>query len=396
MNIQIIQDRCTGCRACIQLCPVHCISMQENHEGFLFPVVDQEACIDCGICLTKCPAYNDHPLRQDPDLAVYAAVHQNPEILMASSSGGAFAALAQYAFSRDGVVYGCSLNNQIIPMHIRIDQAKDLPKLHGSKYVQSDTGNTYSSVKKDLQASKTVLYSGTPCQIAGLKAYLGADDPNLITVDIICHGVPGSGIFRKHIAWLSKKKGAEIQQFGFRNKEKLGWGPLIYLVTTTTKTTILPYFYDVYCQKLFGDSEGLRECCYQCKYANIDREGDFTIGDYWGIQKYHPEIPTAWGVSLLIANDDKAKAIVNDLHRSLTLYPSRIEWARTNNRLLNKPVERPTERDTVFAEIEKLGYDCWAEKYYRSGYYIKALIKSKIPRSLKTTIKQIIRRNKEG
>ena len=190
------KNNCTGCRMCEQICPVNAIKMIENKEGFIEPVIDKTKCINCGLCSKRCPQLNEIK-REDYKMEVYAAKNKNIEEQKSSSSGGVFSVLANYVLENNGIVFGCAFNDNLIAEHIGIEDKNELYKLRGSKYVQSNTKNTFKDVKENLENSRMVLYSGTPCQIAGLKQFLGKEYDNLYTVDLVCHGVPSPKLFKK-------------------------------------------------------------------------------------------------------------------------------------------------------------------------------------------------------
>ena len=192
-------SRCTACGACVQVCPQQCIAMKENEDGFCYPSVNSLMCIECGRCESVCPIHDKNEKRS---FKVYAAVNKDENALEAASSGGLFCAIAEWTLKKEGVVYGCAYTDGMKASHIRIDSFASLHSLFGSKYVQSDTNNSFISAKKDLAEGRWVVFSGTPCQIAGLRCFLGKEYERLITVDIICHGFPSQAYFDKYINWL--------------------------------------------------------------------------------------------------------------------------------------------------------------------------------------------------
>jgi Fe-S-cluster-containing hydrogenase component 2 len=293
---------CCGCGACASICPKQAITMKPDADGFTYPVLDDSACVDCGLCVTTC-AFQNVPVTADGPLATYAAVNKDAEALSRSSSGGVFAALASLVFEKSGVVFGCAFNDDLEPEHICIDNPADVARLQGSKYVQSDVKNTYAEAKKSLQVGRCVLYTGTPCQIAGLKAYLGRDYDSLITADLVCHGVPSTAFFKGYIAWLEYKRGGKVAAYRFRDKTEgsmscgvgkvvfrkggMNWDNMVY--------SPFHYYYQYF---LSGDI--CRESCYTCKYAGGNRQGDFTMG-VTGASRRHilmsmheTESPSCW------------------------------------------------------------------------------------------------------
>lgn len=218
--IKVDYEHCTGCGACVQKCPKNCISWEEEKLGFLYPSVDVEKCINCGLCESVCPIGQDITALENQK--AYAVVHEKANVLLTSTSGGAFSVLADYVLSQDGVVYGASMDDNLQVEHIRIAAIEELDKLKGSKYVQSTTGETFKQAETDLKAGKEVLYVGTPCQIAGLHRFLSREYDNLITADIVCHGVGSQAYFDRFVQYLENCHG-KITDIQFRMKSLAGW-----------------------------------------------------------------------------------------------------------------------------------------------------------------------------
>ncbi len=211
---------CTGCRACEQSCPKKAITFREDIKGFLYPVINQELCIDCGVCKKNCVVHEQH--KWDEKGEVYACWNRNRKMRRESTSGGVFRLLGEKMLKQGGVVYGAAFDQNFVVRHKRIDNIKELPVLLGSKYVQSDLGSVYLDVKKDLEDGKGVLFSGVPCQVAGLKNYLKKEYDNLLCVDILCHGVPSPLVFRDYLQYMQKCYQSKIKKINFRYK-KPGW-----------------------------------------------------------------------------------------------------------------------------------------------------------------------------
>lgn len=215
---------CSGCRSCEQVCTQNCVTIEYDNEGFLYPTISKEKCINCGLCIRSCPASKAVVTKSNlNNPVVYAAWNKVNNILNESSSGGVFSAIASYILKNNGVVFGCSLEDNLVAKHIGIRNEVELYKLRGSKYVQSDTQDTFKQVRNILKEGKQVFYTGTPCQIAGLKSFLARPYDNLITADLICHGVPSPKVFKEYLNMLEKKHGGKVVYFKFRDKEKYGW-----------------------------------------------------------------------------------------------------------------------------------------------------------------------------
>jgi len=377
-------DYCTGCGACEQVCPTKAISMKPvNEEGFLESVTDFEKCIDCNQCRMTCPQ-NTKAKLNSPQLNL-AVRDKDDEELKNSASGGAFAAAARVILSQGGVVVGAAYNDDMTVSHHIVDGLKDMPKLQSSKYVQSNTAGTFKEVKKMLRDGRTVLYSGTPCQIAGLKGFLRKDYDNLYTMDVICHGVASPKLFVKYLEWLSGKMGGKIIYYNFRDKST-GWG-LDYMTKTKTKTKTMPCSLDPYYHHfLKGDT--YRECCYHCLYARQERVSDITIGDYWGIEKEHPEFYSTKGVSCLLVNTEKGKFLWNLISSEFISLESTFDKVARANHNLKAPTPRPAVRDNIYKQIDELPVNEYFASCMKVPFNIKARIKSMLPGWLKVFIKK--------
>lgn len=300
---------CCGCGACANKCPVKAISMRENEEGFLAPAIDENLCTDCGLCARACPALNvRYENTTEPEC--YAAMAED-EIRMKSSSGGIFSLLAEHIIDKGGYVCGAAFNKDWSVSHIIIDNKQDLAKLRGSKYVQSDTENCYRETKKLLNAGKEVLFSGCPCQIAGLYSFLGKKYEKLFTVDILCHGTPSPGIWKKYLRETFPHQ--KIIGINFRNKEKIGWSCSHCTFSLKDGNEIVSDDYT----KMFHNTALMRPSCENCKHSKLPRPADITLGDWWGIDKYQSDINDNQGLSFVLLNNDKGKKIFNALNLPL-------------------------------------------------------------------------------
>lgn len=344
---------CTGCGACVQKCPKSCIQWEQAELGFLYPKIDEARCIQCGTCKSVCPLSKKIEKTQEPK--AYAVIQRNDKLLTNSTSGGAFSAIAEWVLAKAGIIYGCAYNERLSPVTIKIDSVDDLWKLQGSKYVQCSTEKSYISAQKDLESGKYVLYTGTPCQIAGLKSYLGRVYPNLLCADLICHGVPSAKYFFDYVCNLEKKIEGKIDSFCFRDKRSKGWGLSgtysgTYLKNGKRFIKKLVYFKSYY-YAYFLEGETYRRSCYSCKYANTARMGDFTLGDLWGAEGMNLSFSTKGGCSLVLVNTKKAETILKELNIEYQEIP--LEKAIENNHQLKAPVERPLQRSKRAEEYEQ-------------------------------------------
>ena len=343
---------CAGCSACQLICPNLAIKMIEDDEGFLSPSVNKAICNDCKLCVDKCPQNTpEYFIRKENNVKVIAARYKNDKVLEKSASGGFFAGLAAKVLSTPGnVVFGCAFDEDIVARHICISHMNDIPRLQSSKYVQSDIGTTYLQVRDALEKGAMVFYTGTPCQIAGLYAFLGEDHKNLITADLICHGVPSPALFKRYINELAKKNGGKIIYHNFRYKGKKGWGATSLIKTKTkTKTKIKEALFDPYYYSFGSKDSILREVCYVCPYASPNRVADFTLGDFWGIEKVHPEFFDRRGVSAVIISTEKGKKFFEQIKNEFEFIESTIE--NINQIHLQKPALRPSVRDIILKGV---------------------------------------------
>lgn len=401
--MEIYKDKkdCCGCGSCMNICPKNAINMKEDEYGYIYPSVDNTLCICCGACLKSCVFQNKEIL--NTPLETYAAVTANTNINN-SASGGIFASIAKSVILDEGIVFGASMeyvNGKLTPMHIGINKVNELIRLQGSKYVQSYIGSIYKDVEEQLASERVVLFSGTPCQVAGLKSYLKRDYENLLLIDIICHGVPSARFFRDYVKLLEKKIGNKIIDFKFRDKT-MGWGRLgkvIYQKANGDSSYKMIYSQESSYYKLFLDSDIYRESCYQCKYACHDRVGDITIGDYWGIHIEHPELLTinngaldqSEGVSCLITNTEKGKAYIERYSNGLRLFVSTFEKASRANSQLNVPCHESLNRVKILELYKDCGYD-GVERWFMKNTGIKIYIiklKNRIPKGVKKWIKSL-------
>ncbi len=322
-------NQCTGCAACANVCKKKAISMTEDTIGHIFPHVDIENCVDCGACKKACPAQNMVE-RQLPQKA-YAAWAKDKQEHKTSSSGGAAAIFTNYILKKNGVIYGCVLENGFL--HKRITNQQEAYKLKGSKYTQSYIGDTYAQIKQDLAQNKSVLFIGVPCQVAGLKAFLGKNiSPNLVTVDLVCHGVPPQKLLFENLK-LQGILPETISNISFREKDGL------FLTVSSAEKIIYrnSVHKDLY-YMAFLDNLTFRESCYSCAYANSARVGDITIADFWGLGRTVPfPKETKDGVSLILTNTEKGAAFLAACEDNLEMFERTVDEAIAGNPNLRRP-----------------------------------------------------------
>lgn len=383
-NISFIENNCFGCRSCEQVCPKSCIYIKPSDEGFLYPIVDETACVSCGLCLKACPVQQTEFHRNSPR-AVYAFKNKDTQDVMYSASGGAADIAAKVILNQRGVVYGAAYDESFVVRHIEVSNEQEKFKLQSSKYVQSDINDCYSRTKIALSSNRRVLFTGTPCQIAGLYAFLGGDSPNLFTIDLICHGVPSPKLFEKYMEFQRKDMGGDIIYYNFRSKEKRGWGTQ-YMIKTKTKAKTKSLFLDRY-GKHFMEGDCYRESCYQCPYACIERVGDITVGDFWGILKSNPDFYSEKGVSSVFVNTDKGKKLFEQMGALAYVKKTTVEEALVKQGNLICPTHRPEIRDEFYNLIES---DTFISGL-KVGLCIKERLKSCIPKRIVAPLKRIMK-----
>ena len=368
--------------------------MREDEEGFLYPEVDGSCCTECGICAGKCQALNP-PVKRNLKSEAFVVALKDKQKLAQSTSGGAFAAFAEKILENGGVVFGAAYDENLYPSQTCVENLQDLQKLKGSKYVESDTADSFRKAKEILDGGRKVLYSGTPCQIAGLRVFLGKEYDNLFTVDLICHGVPSRKLFTRWLEWLGKKTGGKIIYVGFRDKDVGGWscgGKVKTKTNTKTKTKPMNGFTDPYYAS-FLRCETYRESCYQCPYSSMNRPGDITIGDFWGVENYYPDIDKTKGVSCVIVNTAKGRCFFDLVKEQFYLRSTPLENIQSQNANLNHPSLRPVMRSAIYTEIDTKPLNMFFRQFkeskrgYKVVFYSRQWASKVIPAPLKKLIK---------
>lgn len=296
---------------------------------------------------------------------VYAVKHKNENIIAVSRSGGFFTAVSDWVFSKKGVVYGCVLDESFHAVHIRAEKGEERDRMRGSKYVQSKLGDIYKNVSKDLKDGRFVLFSGTSCQIAGLKKYLGNEYKNLLCVDIVCHGVPSPKVWNEYLQWQEKKNHSKVKKADFRNKLDFGWRAHKETLTFENGKSISS---DVFTTLFYGHSI-LRPSCYECPYKTVMHPGDITIADYWGIENAAPEFDDNKGVSLVLINNDTGENVLNLIKQALWCKSTKIEDSMQNS--FKAPYPRPITRDQFWIDFSTRNFEYVAKKYCGVGIFNK-------------------------
>lgn len=377
---------CCGCGACAQRCPVQCISMQEDGEGFLYPQVDTQKCIDCGLCENVCPVLHQAAPRKP--LATYAAKHPDEAVRLSSSSGGVFSALAEAVLARGGVVFGARFDEHWEVVHAYTETIEGLAAFRGSKYVQSRIGESYKACEQFLKQDREVLFSGTPCQIAGLRLYLRKEYPNLFTVDVICHGVPSPLVWRKYLENTIRSTGTNkmpaISSVTFRNK-KLGWKKYCLEIQIEPKTLLLfePQDKNIFMRGFLSDLY-LRPSCYACPARSGRSCSDLTIGDFWGIRNYRPDLDDDKGTSAVLVNSQRGLELLEALQLDKTSMP--YDSVLPGNPSLEHSSREPRYREMFWSEFSRTGIPA-IDRMCRK----QITLKKRMVRAAKHIVKRIIR-----
>ncbi len=389
ITLFINTENCCGCGACMNICPKNAICMKTDKYGFVYPEIDVSVCVKCGMCQKVCNF--QHKNESNEPLATFAVVSKEPEMILHSASGGAFAALASKTIAEGGVVCGAAFDNEWSVYHVFIERMDELEKLQGSKYVQSAIGNTYKKAKEYLDHGRKVLYSGTPCQIAGLYGYLGKEYDNLLTADLICHGVPNQQMFQEYLRSLG-----EVEGFTFRDKS-LGWGINGKAVVRDKQKPLKlwqsasPYLY------YFTQGLIYRDSCYHCKYTCKHRPADITLGDYWGIEKQHPDFlgkegfDTKKGISVMIANTEKGSTAISGCTDLLEIKESGFDKAAAGNTQLRKPSVKKPQREVILELYASEGWAAVEARFKKNIGFRRysSQAKNLIPDNVKSILKKL-------
>lgn len=353
--LMIKENECTGCGACFNKCPVPAIQMVENSEGFLFPHINESTCIHCGQCLAVCPVHKvEYQNLNEPEC--YAAC-ANDDIRMDSSSGGIFTLAAQYILDQNGYVCGAAYTDNFEKVeHILISDESELSCLRGSKYVQSDMGQNYRKIQEILKDGKLVLFTGCPCQVAGLYKFLGHEYDNLFTIDLVCHGVPSPKVFRRFVQQRKKEYGP-IKYLSFRDKRAYGW-TVSTLINFDNGETYKKYRTDSSYMKSFLELMSLRKSCGNCPFAHIPRMGDLTIADFWNIDKYNKEYDDKKGTSMVLINNERGRHLFDLIRWKMILCEKvPLDFAKKNNAQLYASSKLHPRRKRFFSILDLYDID---------------------------------------
>ena len=353
-GLMIEKALCTGCRACESVCPLNCITMVTDNEGFLYPEIDEGKCVRCGKCREVCIGYKPRSDSACSQKRTFAAWNRNPKIRNGSSSGGMFYLLAEHIITGGGVVYGAAFDDSFAVRHRRIEKIEDLPALMGSKYVQSDIGQTYRQALEDLKTGRNVLYSGTPCQISAFLGFTKGYEEKLITVSVVCHGVPSPEIWKRYLALKKGQYGENrVKKISFRDKT-YGWKDFGIYIEFDHNCYLCSHKEDLYMQG-FLQNLFLRPSCYQCRAKGLWAGADIILGDFWGIGEEIPEIDTDLGVNCGIVCTSKGLDIWNKIQDSVCSQDIAYETVCRHNSALEHSVPPNGNRTRFFEDLSYTG-----------------------------------------
>ncbi len=376
------KENCTGCSACVYACKQRCITMHNDAEGFWYPEVDESKCIDCGLCQRACPIIT--PLKTNPTVTAYAAVNTDDAVRMQSSSGGVFSLLAELVLKQDGVVFGAGFDENMSVQHMCIDNESEIGVLRSSKYVQSKIGDAYCNAKQFLDEGRLVLFSGTPCQIAGLRAYLKKDYENLICQDLICHGVPSPAVWQQYLHFRSAQAESEPTGITFRNKAHSWKKYSMHFSFANGNVYESEFTMDAYMRSFLADLS-LRPSCYQCHFKTLNRHADITLADFWGVQKVAPDFDDDKGTSLVLIHSEKGANIWKQLQPYIKSQEVSLEESVQYNPSAYRASKLPVNRDAFMTEIMTSEFSYVVKKYTKQKFFIKAI------RFTKRCIKRMLR-----
>lgn len=362
------EEICTGCMACYNICSKNAINFKEDREGFFRPVINEEKCTKCNRCKRVCPS-NELTIERNMPKKTYACWVKDEELRKGSTSGGIFSALAEVILRKDGVVFGVELNHNLKAIHGVADKMHEVSKFRGSKYVQSEIGTIFKNVKQYLEEERSVLFTGTPCQIAGLYGYLGKDYENLITCDLVCHGVPSPRVYQDYLTYIKKRYKSNPKEIKFRFK-KPSWRVFsMYIKFENDREYIKDTNHDPYIVG-FLRNYFLRPSCYKCQFTTPQRQGDLTIADFWGYKGPHDEK----GISLTLANSEKGESVLKEC-ANIHIVERTLEEAIAGNACLSHSFDIPQDRAIFWKDYNEKSFEEIIKKYF---YPKKLSLKMKI------------------
>lgn len=365
------KENCSGCTACVAICPKSCIEMKEDNEGFLYPEVNEQKCVECGFCEKICPILNpkkEEEFKQD----AYIVQNKDEKVLRESTAGGAFTAIAKYVLSRKGVVFGVELDKNLTAHHIYVEREEDLSRFRNSKYIQSFVGgSTHKQVKSFLEQGKFVCFSGTPCQIEGLKNYLRKDYERLITVDVVCRAVPSPLIFRKYVEYQECKMKEHIEKVFFRDKH---YGYKYSTMNVITDRNQGNYHQGVESDpwlRAFFSNICDRPSCHKCHFRKRYRVSDFTIWDCFHAGRFSRELDNDKGATRVLVHTDKGRKIFDEIKSDMYFVQTKPEDIIEGAKEMRESVSPNVHRQEFFEDASKLNGEQLFQKYFPDTLRVK-------------------------
>lgn len=383
------KTKCSGCRACEHACLVNAITMSKDEEGFLYPAIDSSKCVDCNMCYKVCPISSSPEKKEIQQ--IYALQYKDDKALIKSASGGVFIGIARKIIEAGGIVFGCIFNENNEAIITDTNSYELLDKMQGSKYVSSDTRQSFVRAKQYLDDGKTVFFTGAPCQIAGLKSFLKKPYSNLFTMDFLCHGMPSQTFFEENLKFIEDKRKGKLYDYKFRDKAHKGWGHVTSYIVNGKK-----YFEPGKINSYFnGFINGYlnRYSCYECHFRGVKRTADITVGDFWGCDLSNMNIEK--GVSFASINTQNGIKILNEiLKEEFIILPTTIDKVSKENGTISseKKDNLPELRKNIYSELHKSGYKVTRKKHLIPKDYLQKIIISKIPKKFKKIIIKIIKK----
>jgi coenzyme F420-reducing hydrogenase beta subunit len=377
---------CTGCGACYNACPAGAITMENDEYGFYKPMINQEKCINCGLCEKKCPL-NGYISKNEAQPKVYSLQNKNEEILYKAASGGAFDLFARYIIEQNGIVFGVVWDKNLVACHTKAENLDELEKMYSSKYVQSNTKDTFKLAKIELDKGRWVLYSGTPCQIAGLKLYLNKEYENLLTLDLVCHGVPSPMIFDLYKKEFLAGHDSDEKYININFRSKInGWNPRLTTTTTTTTTTYhTPDKKDKF-MNAFLSNLSINTSCANCQFNRLPRIADLSLGDFWGVDEYDRTLNNNKGLSIVLVNNSKGQDLWKNVKSQSRYLEIPLNFVvKYNKNIIGSSTLNP-KWHAFWNDIKtSKSLNCCVKKYCKTPLYV--IIYRLLPNFIKEIIK---------
>lgn len=391
------KSQCCGCTACSSICPKKAIVMKQDEEGFVYPIIDKSKCVNCGLCDKVCPVKN---AKEDTfEQKAYLVNNKNEEIRKDSTSGGAFTPIAEYVLNEGGVVFGATFDKNYSIIHTYVENKEELSKFRGSKYVQSFLGDSFKQVKEFLNNDRMVCFSGTPCQIEGLKSFLQKDYKKLITVDVMCHAAPSPLVWKKYLNYeMSKLKGNKIEKLLFRDKSKYGYKYSTMTIKTDKDEYSRGVETDPYLRAFFGDLSD-RPSCYDCKFKKQCHVSDFTIWDCFVVDNFDKNLDDDKGTSRILVNTENGRNIFEEIKENFNYTEVETQSLVKNVKEMLHSVEVNERRTQFFKDLNEMKEEEFFKKWFPDTIKVKAerivrvtMAKTGVYKSIKKLAKKILRK----